>query len=190
MATDVNKVFLGFLGHIVTEDREYLGGLLVTTLEGVPKEFKHTEPVRPSRLQTVIYGESLEPCLGSDAIAETLYSQMAVKPTAICVDETGQPLFGRFVANNPPGALLLRFSSTEHAFGQFLAPDGNLLEGVELQSRAPSGGHLYAYVEDDSTGAGRRTLELASQRMNLESAFDRVRQVLHEIAQIDKTPSR
>lgn len=190
MVSDPKAVFLGFIAQFVTPEQECLSGLLVTNTEGVPKEFRHTEPFKPSRLQSMLYGQTLDFSLGSQAMGPALLSELSIKPTLLCVDEEGQPFFGRFVVDARPGALLKVLPSAEHAFADFIAPDGNLLEAIELDARSQANGHLYAYLEDDTVGTGRRALDAAQQKMNLLTPFQRVRQVLVEVAKIAKSGGR
>ena len=58
-----NDYLLGYLAHFVSPQRGYYGGILVTDTRGVPREFRHTDAIKPTRTQTVLYGDSLEASL-------------------------------------------------------------------------------------------------------------------------------
>ncbi|HDS30020.1 MAG TPA: hypothetical protein ENN67_03155, partial [Firmicutes bacterium] len=47
----------------------WTGGLLVTDERGLPLDFRYVEPIKPSKLQKLIYGDSLTRYLKLDAIA-------------------------------------------------------------------------------------------------------------------------
>lgn len=63
---------LAYLMAKVMNDESWTGGLLVTDQRGLPVDFRYVEPIRPTRLQRVIYGGALKRYLLLDAIAGTL----------------------------------------------------------------------------------------------------------------------
>jgi len=65
----------------------YLGTVMVTDARGLPKEFRHTEPIRPTRIQRVLYGGAIEPYLRADVIGSCLLKDLKAKPTAVIVRE-------------------------------------------------------------------------------------------------------
>lgn len=56
--TDQNYL-LGYLAHFVSPQQKYYGGILITDIRGVPKEFRHSEPIVPTQTQKILYGDSL-----------------------------------------------------------------------------------------------------------------------------------
>lgn len=64
----------------VKEGASYLGGLLVTDPSGIPLDFRYTEPITPTRLQTILYGKSLEPHLKEEVIQKTLLKELKAAP--------------------------------------------------------------------------------------------------------------
>ena len=54
------------------DEKSWAGGLLVTDEHGLPVDFRYVEPIKPSKLQKLIYGDALRRCLVLDAIAGTL----------------------------------------------------------------------------------------------------------------------
>src|SRR5664279_4390375 len=60
----------------VKEGASYLGGLLVTDTSGIPLDFRYTEPITPTRLQSILYGKSLEPHLKEEVIQKTLLKEL------------------------------------------------------------------------------------------------------------------
>ena len=76
---------LGFL-TVLREPGGYLGGYLVTNLWGRPLEFRLSTPVQPSRIQKVLYGETLRPYICADLIGKTLIEKTATDTQIIVTD--------------------------------------------------------------------------------------------------------
>ena len=57
MAKEILKI-----GYVVTTSTNlgYLGAILVSDEKGFPLEFQYTDPILPTKLQKVLYGNSLE----------------------------------------------------------------------------------------------------------------------------------
>jgi len=119
-----NDYLLGYLAHFVSPQRGYYGGILVTDTRGVPKEFRHTDAVKPTRTQTVLYGDSLEASLGTDALAPALYDSLTLKPHILLIEASSRPLFGSFLLKYRPSALLVALADRDHAFNDILSPEG------------------------------------------------------------------
>jgi hypothetical protein len=83
----------GFL-TVANDPSGYSGGYLVTNQWGRPLEFRLSTPVRPNRVQQILYAETLEPYICGDLIGKTL-----VEKTATAV---------QFVATDTVAALELR----------------------------------------------------------------------------------
>lgn len=72
----------------VKEGASYLGGLLVTDASGIPLDFRYTEPITPTKLQTVLYGKALEPHLKEEVIQRTLLKELKQPPDLFLVPAT------------------------------------------------------------------------------------------------------
>jgi len=70
------------LGYIYEEHAQdvYRGALLVTDSRGIPKDFRYTEPIRPSRLEKVLYGNALGAYLLEEVILGALVDALSVSP--------------------------------------------------------------------------------------------------------------
>jgi hypothetical protein len=70
------------LGYIVVEgaDGLFRGASLVVDLRGIPMDFRHTDPIRPTRLERILYGSALEVYLREELILESLAGAVEVKP--------------------------------------------------------------------------------------------------------------
>ena len=62
------------------EGASYLGGLLLTDTSGIPLDFRYTEPITPTKLQSVLYGKALEPHLKEEVIQKTLLKELKAVP--------------------------------------------------------------------------------------------------------------
>jgi len=57
----------------------FLGGILQTDILGIPLDFKYVEPIKPTKLQRILYGKSLEHFINFELILKTLLSQLKEK---------------------------------------------------------------------------------------------------------------
>lgn len=69
----------------IKEGASYLGGLLLTDTSGIPLDFRYTEPITPTRLQSVLYGKALEPHLKEEVIQKTLLKELKGTPDLFIV---------------------------------------------------------------------------------------------------------
>jgi len=77
------------LGYIAVDGAEGLfrGASLVVDFRGIPMRFYYTDPIRPSRLERILYGNALEVYLREELILESLLNAVDAKPSLwICRD--------------------------------------------------------------------------------------------------------
>jgi len=65
---------------VVKEGASFLGGLLLTDESGIPQDFRYTEPITPTRLQSVLYGKALESHLREEVIQKALLKELKGNP--------------------------------------------------------------------------------------------------------------
>jgi hypothetical protein len=65
----------------------YLGGILVVDEFGLPLEFRHTLALRPSRLQTTLYGDALDRYLRAAVITTRLLDDLERRPAVVLVSD-------------------------------------------------------------------------------------------------------
>lgn len=75
---------LGFMA--ITSDQGYLGALLVTNSWGRPLEFRLTTAINPSRVQQILYGQTLESHIIAELIGKALLEKATVAPHLVLVD--------------------------------------------------------------------------------------------------------
>ncbi len=77
---------LAFLGLYPNQSKDgFLGAILITDIQGVPKEFRATHPVRPTLVQKPLYGEALEPYIGVELCGKPLLRSITNKPDLVVV---------------------------------------------------------------------------------------------------------
>jgi hypothetical protein len=84
----------------IKEGASYLGGLLMTNALGIPTDFRYTEPITPTKLQSVLYGKALEPHLKGDVIQKALLKEIKSPPDLMFVQTSD--LAVDFAAANCP----------------------------------------------------------------------------------------
>lgn len=92
----MSNLRLGYFTIKKIEDK-YIGGILVIDEFGMPIDFKYTEPVSPTPLQTAIYGSSIESYLKDKIITKSLFKEIN-EPVSICFSEIDEiEILGQFV---------------------------------------------------------------------------------------------
>lgn len=77
----------GFLVVDAGEDGAYVGGLMVTDANGLPLDFRFTDPITPTRLQRALYGGALDRYLRADVVAATLLKAVDLRPSLLLVEQ-------------------------------------------------------------------------------------------------------
>jgi hypothetical protein len=70
------------VGYIAVDGAEgfFRGASLVVDFRGIPMDFRYTDPIRPTRLERILYGSALEIYLREELILESLIGAVEVKP--------------------------------------------------------------------------------------------------------------
>jgi hypothetical protein len=82
----MTKESFGFLTVIDHSRHGLFGGYLVVNVAGRPLEFHCTAPIRPSRAQEILYGNTLRPYLYGEQIGRTLLEKSKLRPKIVCTD--------------------------------------------------------------------------------------------------------
>lgn len=86
--SDMQDLLMGFFGMFETPAKDGLvGGILITDFRGVPQEFRCTHPVRPTSVQKLLYGKTLEHHVGVSLCGEPLLQSVQNKPSLILVNK-------------------------------------------------------------------------------------------------------
>lgn len=76
----MNEWKVGYISSYNLADNSYVGGLMVTDSYGIPLEFKYTEPIRPTKIQKILYGQALEKYIKKEVIFLNLLNSITNKP--------------------------------------------------------------------------------------------------------------
>ena len=80
------SILLGFLALYETSSNDgYLGAIIITDFQGIPQEFRYTQPVKPTAIQKTLYGNSLELYIGVNLCGIPLIQLLANKPSLVFV---------------------------------------------------------------------------------------------------------
>jgi hypothetical protein len=86
----------------------YLGAVLVCDTKGFPLEFRYTEPIIPTKIQKVLYGNNLEKYLKVDVIIDSLlkvlssaYDLLIVSDETLLEYKDAKSIVKLSVAQNP-----------------------------------------------------------------------------------------
>jgi hypothetical protein len=65
----------------------FLGAILITDFKGFPLEFRYTDPIVPTKIQQVLYGEGLEKYLKIDVITDSLIKALSSDINVLFVED-------------------------------------------------------------------------------------------------------
>jgi hypothetical protein len=131
------------LGYIVVDGAEgfFRGASLVVDFRGIPMDFRHMDPIRPTRLERILYGSALEVYLREELILESLAGAVEVKPAL-------------WICREPD--LLSPLRAIARGKVLFLAPSSRApLEAAGSMENAGENGAVYM-VQADSVSAPLR----------------------------------
>lgn len=77
---------IGYL-YILRDDEKYAGGIMIADERGIPIEFKYTEPVTPTKVQKVLYGDVLEKYLREEIIITNLSGKIENAPDIYVIND-------------------------------------------------------------------------------------------------------
>lgn len=156
------SVALAFL-TVIQDATGWVGGYLVTNAWGRPMEFRLTSAVQPNRVQTVLYGPTLDEYLHADVIGKALVEKTSIRPDLIVTDVPAMlglrsrvdiPVIG-ILKGDPADAMA--FSHPRCSVPLLIAPK---------------------FVSDESTIVNR--LEGVDPAIDLAEPFDRIREAVAE----------
>jgi hypothetical protein len=172
------------LAYIVVEAEEgsFRGAVLASDLRGIPVDFRYTEPIRPTKLEKILYGNALDVYIKEELILESLISAVEVKPALwICREQvllmplrvfTKSKVILIVNSNHPPLDSAGDFQPTGET-GVFLVQADSV--------SAPFKVMFYANVTDNEIKFVVNILVNASQTMELMEPFSRMQKALSAI---------
>jgi hypothetical protein len=85
----------------------YLGAVLITDYKGFPIEFRYTDPIVPTKIQQVLYGEGLEKYVKLDVILDSLLKVVSNRVNVLLVQDDD------LLQYNADNVTIIRISSTK-----------------------------------------------------------------------------
>ncbi len=83
----VENVKLAYGVAYSSNTKGYMGAILITDYKGFPLEFKYTDPIVPTKIQQVLYGEGLEKYLKIDVITDSLVKVLSQDMSVLFVED-------------------------------------------------------------------------------------------------------
>ena len=81
------NVKLAYAVAYSSSSKGYLGAILITDYKGFPLEFRYTDPIVPTKIQQVLYGEGLEKYLKIDVITDSLIKALSQDISALFIED-------------------------------------------------------------------------------------------------------
>jgi len=169
-AADSRTFRLGFLAALETEDGAFVAGLLVTNRYGRPLEFQCTSPVRPTRAQELLYGETLRPFLLGELMGRALLERLGTQPDLLVTDRDDILDLRNHIAI--PMARIETQPDTATAGPTDAPPLGRVRMGRRILS-------IHAAHQDDISALHHGATQVAEET-DLQEPLERVRQALAE----------
>jgi len=166
----------------IKEGASYLGGLLITNSIGIPLDFRYTEPITPTKLQSLLYGRALEPHIKGEVIQKALMKEVKSPPDLMFVQASD--LADDFAGAQYP---ILSIQRTQDppldSHGTFLRHSPRELSvqigesGHPLRVLFPQG------VEEGVQESVIKTIAEAGYQIDLAEPMERVLGALHALMQ-------
>jgi len=173
------------LAYIIVEADEgsFRGAALASDLRGIPVDFRYTEPIRPTKLEKILYGNALEVYLKEELILESLIGAMEVKPALWICKEQNLLMPLRMVTKSKVIALTNSNHPPLDSTGDY-EPIGEAgVYYVQADSvSAPLRITFHPNVNENDIKFTVNLLVNASQTMELTEPFSRIQKALSAIA--------
>lgn len=173
------------LGYIVVdaEDGSFWGAALVADFRGIPVDFRYTEPIKPTKLEKVLYGNALDVYLKEELILESVVGAVEARPAVwICKDQN----FLTPIKNVVKGKVVVLANTNRtplDAAGDFEPSSESGVFFMQADSvSAPLKITFHPNVLEPEIKATISLLANAAQTMELLEPFGRIQKALDAIA--------
>ena len=180
-----DTVLVAFFGVRPTADKNgYIGAMLVIDALGVPKEFRCTQPIKPSPVQRALYGRGLETHIVVDLCGQPLLNALTTSPVACLTESRDSIDLGEGL-----GMPVFHIQRTQDVLT--VDSDGNT-EGSSLSLVGPtwSGSQQYSLATHPSwspklTAVASRLNEMC-RRVDLLEPFERLTTAIETLIERDE----
>jgi hypothetical protein len=100
---------LGYLMITSPIPNVYIGGAMITDGRGLPVEFRYTDPIQPTKIQQILYGQVLSRYIKREVILETLLKNIESKFKYLLVEDE------HLLSYPSKGFTMIRVSETKSA---------------------------------------------------------------------------
>ena len=157
----------------------YLGAILMTDGSGIPLEFKYTEPIKPTRIQAILYGGALEAYIKSEVIRSKLVKALSNKPEVIFTDTSDLSLLGTFDGTPVVAVQQARITPLEKQGATKRPKENELL--IQVQAGADPVRLIFAEADEDLLGRLQSLVLEVGQTMDLVEPLQRSEKALETI---------
>ncbi|MDR3278986.1 MAG: hypothetical protein LBT23_00585 [Synergistaceae bacterium] len=175
------------IGYLTVDSREnyFRGAALVTDSRGIPTDFRYTEPVRPTKLERILYGSALDIYLREDIILDNLLSAIDTKPALWLLADEG--LIGPVQKLSKLPAVVLETSSRSplETSGQC---EPTAEQGVFMLQADNISAPLRITVSDENISKISQFAQLLTETaedMELMEPFSRIERALEAVAEAE-----
>lgn len=176
------KQLLGYL-TIDEKDNYFCGAALVTDSRGIPVDFRYTEPVRPTRLERILYGGALDIYLREEVILENLIGAVEAKP-ALWVTNDNSLL--KAIQKISRISTLCIEKSSHSPLDQTGSSQPQAEKGVFLLQADGISSPIRVTLSDESLGKSDsifQSLVTAAEEMELMEPFTRIGKALEAVSE-------
>lgn len=190
-----NDLKLAYLTVTSPMPNVFIGGVMVTDNRGLPIEFRYTDPIQPTRIQQILYGQVLSAYIKREVILETLVKSIESKFKCLLVEDEN-------LVNYPgQGFSIIRLSETKSAPLGEIGKVEKISDSEMLLQTSEQGSPLRLYLakpagqgnssalsggsegEPNSTEGGYTALVEAGQQMDVYEPMKRIQKALEVICQ-------
>ena len=178
------STLVGFLTVEETADKKgYVGALMMTDSNGYPLEFRATTSVKPSAVQRVLYGGSLESFISIELCAKKLLKECRRSPAVVLAPDK---MFLRIPATDSPCPVVFVRRAGDVVRASGAGDEAGPAQGMLEAASSPFEAIVYEGAMDSETRASiARLLSTCLEQFDLIEAFARMRAALSVLAQED-----
>ena len=180
----MGKVLLGYL-TVDAKENYFRGAALVTDERGIPTDFRYTEPVRPTRLERILYGGALDIYLREEVILENLLGAVETKPSLWLVDDEELIKPVQKISKLPAIAIEASQRAPLDQSGQY---EITAEKGVYVFQADNISAPLRLTLSDENAGKiaqFAQTLAAAAEDMELLEPFSRISKAIDAVAETE-----
>jgi hypothetical protein len=130
----------------------FIGGLMVTDGRGLPVEFRYTEPIQPTKIQQVLYGQVLSAYIKREVVLETLLKNTESKFKCLLVEDE------QMLDYPAKGCNIVRIAATKSAPLGTVGKTQEMAPGEILLQVNPEGSPIRVYLGKAKPSGGEEAV--------------------------------